>query len=862
MKKTTLLSSLSLFLTFLTNIYSNSLNFDDTLKKRPYIYNPEYRSSNTLIIDILHTNLHVKPIWDSSILIGKAEIYAKPYFYSTDKFFLNARGMRINKVTLQDKSSKTSIPFNYTYENDSIKFFLKKSITPAQTIVITIEYVAQPEKIKVGGSAAIQSDKGLYFINPKGEIPGKMPQIWTQGETQSNSVWFPTVDSPNEKMTHDIFITVNKKYTTLSNGLLVESIINKDGTKTDHWKMDLPHAPYLVMMGIGEFKKVTDKPWKGKEISYYVEPAYEPYAKAIFGNTSKMIEFYSKKLGVDFPWPKYSQIICRDYVSGAMENTSATLHGEFLYQTDRDTVGGVKAEDVIAHELFHQWFGDLVTCESWSNLPLNESFATYGEYLWEEYFNGRDAADEHHYFSGKGYLVNKPDKNPPLIRFFYDNREEMFDNISYNKGGQVLHMLRKLVGDDAFFQSLKLYLTQNKFKPVEINHLRLAFEETTGQDLNWFFNQWFFYGGHPYLKIEKNYDEKNKILSITIKQTQPIEYPIYRLPVYVDIYTSKSVDRKWIDITQVEQTFTFSINEKPLLVNFDAERQLLAEISYTKTIEEYMYQFEHAPLWMDRYEAITQLAEQLKKSENETITNFLINKGLNDKYAGIRINVIDHLKSKISSHPVLQNKLIEMAQNDPSPSVRSEALRNLSSIKSDKITELYLNALNKEYSSDIISAALFGLNEVDKNKAIEYAIKFEKDKSKRIIIAIAQIYADNGSEKYWDFFKTHLTTFTGFETFSYIGMLNKYIKNLNHSGTAITIAKTLNEHYNHAEKVSKFAYKQTLLNLSKIWSEKEKNLKDAINKNIQNNEPTQNLEDQLRTVSETVNKIKEITNNL
>ena len=208
----------------------------DTTKPRPYIYNPNYRATNTHLIDILHTNLYVKPIWDSSTLIGKAEIFLKPYFYPTTQINLNARGMQLNTIQLQELPSKNKIPFTYTYQNDSIKIQLPQPITSTQTLQITINYIAQPEKINTKGSAAIQSDKGLYFINPKGEIAGKMPQIWTQGETQSNSVWFPTNDSPNEKMTHDIYITVDKKYTTLSNGLLIESISNKDGTKTDHWK--------------------------------------------------------------------------------------------------------------------------------------------------------------------------------------------------------------------------------------------------------------------------------------------------------------------------------------------------------------------------------------------------------------------------------------------------------------------------------------------------------------------------------------------------------------------------------------------------------------------------------------------------
>ncbi len=835
---------------------------DDTTKKHVYAYDPKYRASNTISVDIIHTNLYVKPIWDSSILVGKAKIILKPYFYSTDKIFLNARGMRINKILIKDSlNKKNNINFQYVYEHDSIKINLNKTISPDRLLIVTIDYISQPEKTKVGGSNAIKSDKGLYFINPKGQIPGKMPQIWTQGETQSNSVWFPTVDSPNEKMTHDIFITVDKKYTTLSNGLLVKSIVNKDGTKTDHWKMNLPHAPYLVMMGIGEFKKVLDKPWKKKEISYYVEPQYEPYAKVIFANTYKMIDFFSKKLNVDFPWQKYSQIICRDYVSGAMENTSATLHGEFLYQTDRDTIGGVNGEDVIAHELFHQWFGDLVTCESWSNLPLNESFATYGEYLWLEYAYGKDAADEHHYFSGQGYLNRHrtPDNNPPLIRFYYNHREEMFDGISYNKGGQVLHMLRKLVGDEAFFKSLNVYLTKNMFKHAEIHHLRLAFEEVTGMDLNWFFNQWFLYGGYPVLNVDKQYNETTKILTLKVKQTQPQEFPIYRLPLYVDIYTKTGVERKYIDIQQTEQTFTFSVNTKPLLINFDAERQLLAEINYSKTDDEYIYQFNHAPLWLDRYEALVKLKEKMDKKE---VYEFFVNNVLKDKYESIRKQAISALKSKLENNNNLTKVLIDLFQNDPSPEVRAEILSVLSSVKMEEVTNLYLQTLNKEYSSKIINAALLGLNNNNKTLAAEYAKKFENDKSKKIITAILSIYADSGSESYWEFFNKHLTTYTGFESFVYISYLNRYLKNLNHSGTAIAAAKTLISYYQHSEKMTKFAIKKTIHDLINTWAEKEKNLKNALVSNQQNNEPVKNIEDQIRTVSETLNTLKKIAKNI
>src|SRR5204862_4890964 len=204
---------------------------------------------------------------------------------------------------------------------------------------------AKPDEVPNKGSAAIKEAKGLYFINPRGEDQDNPTQIWTQGETEANSVWLPTIDKPNQKMTDEIAMTVPDKYVTLSNGLLTGQKKNADGTRTDTWKMDLPHAPYLFFMGVGEYSIIKDS-YKGKEVAYYVEKEYAPVARGIFGHTPEMIKFYSDKLGVDYAWPKYDQIVGRDYVSGAMENTTTTLHGEFAYQNARELKDGNTWEDV------------------------------------------------------------------------------------------------------------------------------------------------------------------------------------------------------------------------------------------------------------------------------------------------------------------------------------------------------------------------------------------------------------------------------------------------------------------------------------------------------------------------------------
>ena len=482
----------------------------------PKVY--DYNPSRTRYHDLIKTKLEVRFDWANAHLIGKATLDLKPYFYPTNKLELDAKGFEIKRVALLKDGNLTDL--KYEYDSLVIDIQLDREYSREETFQVFIDYISKPNELDNVGSAAISGDKGLYFINPDGSEPDKPQQIWTQGETMANSCWFPTIDAPNERTLQEMFITVQDKYISLSNGKLVDSQKNADGTRTDHWVQSIPHAPYLFMMAVGEFAKVEDE-WRGMEVSYYVEKEYEPYADLIFGNTPEMIEFFSKKLGYDYPWEKYAQIVVRDFVSGAMENTSAVIHAGFLQHDSREHLDATY-EDVISHELFHHWFGDLVTCESWANLPLNEGFATYGEYLWREYKYGKDEADQHIQTDLTNYLAEATIKREPLIRYFHRQRDDMFDAHSYQKGGRVLHMLRNEVGDDAFFASLKHYLNKNAFSDVEIDELRMAFEEVTGRDLQWFFDQWYLKPGHPELKVQYGYEDGNAI--VEVEQTQNLEY--------------------------------------------------------------------------------------------------------------------------------------------------------------------------------------------------------------------------------------------------------------------------------------------------------------------------------------------------
>lgn len=300
-----------------------------TIAPQKHTFNP----SRTLEHDLLHTKLRISFNWEKQQLNGLAELTLKPYFYPQNKLVLDAQGFDLHSISLLKDNDGT--PLKYEYDGRKLTIQLNKTYTRTEQYIIEIEYTAKPNELAKGGSDAITEDKGLYFINPLGQEPDKPKQIWTQGETQANSAWFPTIDTPNERMTQEIYITVDPKYTTLSNGAFIYSRQNADGTKTDYWKQELPHAPYLAMLAIGEYAVVKDK-WRDKEVNYYVEPAYKGTAKKIFGNTPEMMEFFSKKLGVAYPWAKYSQVVVRDFVSGAMENTSASTFMEDLQLNERE----------------------------------------------------------------------------------------------------------------------------------------------------------------------------------------------------------------------------------------------------------------------------------------------------------------------------------------------------------------------------------------------------------------------------------------------------------------------------------------------------------------------------------------------
>lgn len=634
-----------------------------------------YKESKEKTIDIINTQLDLSFSWDSAFVYGNATVTAQAYFTPQNKVVLDAKGFKIHQIGLLNNSAFKEL--TYSYQENKLTIFLDKTYQAQEQFKIFISYTAMPEKLKVGKDITTIDDRGLYFINKN----RSNKQIWTQGETDCNSGWFPTIDDPAEKMTHNFNITVEDNLKTLSNGLLKKAIKNTNGTRTDYWEMSLSHATYLAMLAVGDFV-ITSDGYQDISLNYYLEPEFALHAKAVFGHTPEMISFFSDTLNYPFPWPKYDQIVVRNFVSGAMENTTATVFYDQLNKTAGE-IADESQDPIIAHELFHHWFGDLVTAESWSNLPLNESFATYAEYLWLAHKFGNAYADEHLMIDAEEYFNYVKIKDENLIRFDYADKDQMFDAITYQKGGLILHQLRKEVGDAAFFKSLNLYLKTHEFKTAEIHDLRLAFEEVTGRDLNWFFNQWFLANSNPQIKISKIYHPEEKTLKIMVDQIiDSTHQKIYQLPFKIKIVNSNQEQVFSVLLNQVHQEFSYAMNAKPVYVKFDTDNQLLVEKQELKTEEDYALQYQYADDFIDKFESLS----YFYKHQNSKFTKELMLKALDDESATLMVMALNYIKKlEAKEQELLASKIMILATKAAESKVRAASLMVLSKIKSAKI---------------------------------------------------------------------------------------------------------------------------------------------------------------------------------
>ncbi|MEB2781523.1 M1 family metallopeptidase [Algoriphagus sp. C2-6-M1] len=768
-----------------------------------------YQPSAKKDFDILHTDLDLSFDYQRQAVIGKAELTIKPFFYPTNELILDAQNFEFGELFFTQDNERESL--RYDYDEKKIHIYLPRELTKADTFQINFDYTAFPERNGGGGSEAITDTKGLYFIDPLDTVPDKPRMIWTQGETAHNSKWFPTIDTPNNKFTQLIKLTVADTLVSVGNGELVKQETLSDGMRKDFWEMKLPHSAYLAAFAIGDFGKVEAK-WEDVPLGYYVEKGYEKGAEKVFENTPEMIGFFSDLLGVRYPWPKYDQIVVRDFVSGAMENTTASIFMEELRLTEREAIDS-EWDYIIAHELFHQWFGDYVTTESWSNLTLNEGLANYSEFLWNEYKYGADQAKLKLIAETENYFLEATAKQVDLIRFDYDDAEDMFDSHSYSKGGAIVHMLREYLGTEAFYAGLNYYLTEHAFENVEVNDLRLAFERISGEDLNWFFNQWFLDKGHPELYFDVDYSDPQKIL-IAVSQRQDLGItPLYMLPLEVSWYEGKERKTKRFMITEVFQQITLeNINPINLLI-IDEQKNLLAKTYMDISADQMRQQFQVSNFGIARYEALDSLAAWDALTELESI----LPEALEDEFWAVRESALSILQGHpewLEDTPELALKIAYLAENDERNSVRAGAIDVLSSFSPDAYYSTFLN-LAKDSSYLVAGSALMGLVSIESQKITPAVIEgYAQERNFRMVIPVADYYITNSIAGKGEWFLHHAQTISGEGLYYYLGYLSEYFIRFPEEGEADAIDYLLEKMKNDKRSYIRLGSFQGLLGFS------------------------------------------------
>jgi aminopeptidase N len=505
--------------------------------------------------------------------------------------------LKVSRVTVGPKGNRCT----FATKDGKLAVTLDKAYGLGDTLELAIEYTGMP-------------DRGLYFVMPETPYPEKSLSFWTQGEAEDTHHWLPCYDYPNERATSEMIITAEKPLFVLSNGALVETQEHDGNTTTYHWKMNVPHSSYLISLAASDFAIYHDRAGD-LPVDYYVaKHVDEATARRFMGHTPRMIRFYGEKLGQPYPYAKYAQVCVPDFIAGGMENISATtmtdsaLHDEIAQLEHQE-------DGLVAHELVHQWFGDLLTCKDWSHLWLNEGFASYFDPLYAQHDLGDDVFRLEMKGSQDGYLGGDREYRRPIVESRYETSDDMFDGVTYSKGACVLHALRGLVGEEAWWRGIRGYVSTHKFDVVETDDLRTAMESAYGKDIKWFFDQWVYKAGHPELKVRWHYEDADKTVRVRIQQTQTLDdqTPLFCLPTTLEITENVGKTRAIpIVIDGAAHEFVIPAAARPKMVQIDPEGWLIKELDFEKDVEENLFQLEHATCILGRLDAARALVKPAK----------------------------------------------------------------------------------------------------------------------------------------------------------------------------------------------------------------------------------------------------------
>jgi len=537
--------------------------------------------------------------------------------------------------------------------------------------------------------------KGLYFILPDKSYPDRPLQIWSQGESEDTRYYLPTYDYPNDRLTTETILTVPAKWITISNGRLISVTDTGGGTKTWTWRESLPSSTYLFTVVAGEFDELKNS-WRNIPVTYYAPQGRGDRLGPNYSRTPEMIDLFSRVLGVDYPWEKYSQAMVDEFVAGGMENSSATTNTADSLRNPKLVPEYEQDEDpLISHELAHQWFGDLVTTKDWGNIWLNEGFATFMETVWAEAHYGKDVADYDRWQGAHQWFAMHSLFEKPIVRYDFDDSSE-FDGNAYGKGGWVLYMLRHRLGDDAFYAGLKHYLEVNRGKNVTTCDLSKAMEEATHTSVDQFFRQWVYGAGAPKLEVSYTYDDSKKRIAMTVKQIQKIEGSVglFSVPVDVEVTTATGPKLYPIHVTKESEVFTFPADSKPLMVLFDKGTQILKSMEFKKDPAELLYQLKNATEVADRADAAEELG---KVKNNDSVVAGLGEAVHNDKSIGVRSTVAEALGEVGGA--AASKQLLDALNTEKVPVVRATIVQSMDSFKDDPTVIARLNSAASDDTS-------------------------------------------------------------------------------------------------------------------------------------------------------------------
>lgn len=686
-----------------------------------------------------HIAIDLRFDWNKKQAFGTTAITLAP-LNPTSSITLDAGMLMINSTTLA-----SGAPLKFSYDggdkNDGLAITLDRLYLAGEELTVKVDYrtnwVNAADPNNIWGSYG----KGLRFFGPTATEPKKRRQIWSMGEPESNRYWFPGYDAPNDFRTTELTATVEKPLTAISNGKLVATRTNADGTRTFHWKMNTPYTNSLTSIVIGEYVDVKQK-YEEIELHSFGYPDEIDAVKATVVRLPDMIKFYSEVTGVKYPYPSYSQVVVQDF-AGGMGNIAASTVTENMIDDERTHADFFYLWDGLeAHELASQWFSNLLTCRDWGHFWLSESFPHYFDGLYNEHKNGRAEfllwqvlGDHNTYLGDWNSGIRRP-----VVTKNYGRAETMTrDNYSFARGASVLHLLRKQLGEEHWWKAIRLYVKDNANKLVATEDFRRAVEEATGESMEWFFDQWLYRMGHPTFAVTKKYDEAKRQLTLTVKQTQKIdpndEYPqVQFFQGKVEIEIDGRSEPVWLE-AKAENIFTFAAPQPPKLVNFDYESAWIKEIEFKKPLDELLHQLVHDRDVLGQRWAMGELVTLAKAEKTTAEEKAKIHAGfrqliLSNQYWRLRFNALGQLQSLLA--PAMETKpvpldeattamLLAVIKNDKSW-VRTAAINFLGMTREAKFADLYLKCFTDE-SDRVINAAATALGRSRSPKAFGALVK-------------------------------------------------------------------------------------------------------------------------------------------